>query len=82
MVSEVFDNSLTQVLLAAALLTSVDLELVKVPVMAVSQGPHLDTYLHWLHRHVLFQGGATCELNHRLVDGYLFVGIVEVSEAR
>ena len=41
-VCEVFDNPLTQVLLAAALLASVDLELVKI---AVSEGPHLDASL-------------------------------------
>lgn len=82
MVCEVFDNPLTQVLLAAALLASVDLELVKVSIVAVGEGSHLDPSLHWLQWHVLFQGGVTCELDHRFVNRYLLVGIVEVREAR
>ena len=47
-------RSLTQVLLAATLLASVDLELVKVSVVAVGEGPHLDFSLPWLQWHVLF----------------------------
>jgi hypothetical protein len=42
-VCEVFDNPLTQTLLAAALLASIHLELMKVSIMAVGKGPHLFT---------------------------------------
>ena len=67
---KVFNYSLTQLLLLAC----VHLELVKVSIVAVSKGPHLDTSLHWLHGHELLQGGATCEFNYGFVDGYLCVG--------
>ena len=40
---EVFDYSLTQLLLATSLLACVHLELVKVSIVAVSKGPPLDT---------------------------------------
>ena len=70
-------TTLTQLLLTAALLAHVDLDLVKVSHMAVSKSPHLDASLHRLQRHVLLQGGATCELYHRFVNCYLLVWIVE-----
>ena len=75
---EVLHNPLTQLLLATPLLACVDLELVKVSIVAVSKGPHLDTLLHWLHGHKLLQNGATCEFYHWFINGYLFMWVIEV----
>ena len=78
---EVFDNPLTQVFLATALLAGVYLKFMEISIVAIGKGPHLDASLYWLQRHVLLQGGATCELYHRFVNCYLLVGVVEVCEA-
>ena len=74
----VFHYSVTQLLLTTTLFACVHLEAVKVAVVAVWKGPHLDASLHRLHRHVLLQGGATCKLDHCFLNGYLFVWLVEV----
>ena len=69
--TEVFDDPL---LLSA----SIDLELLKVSIMAVIKGPNFDTSLHWLQWHVLLQGGATCELYHGFINGKFLVWVIEV----
>ena len=71
---------LTQLLHSASLLATVHLKLVKVAIVAVSKGPHLDASLYWLHRHELLQCGATCEFNHDFVHCYLSMWTIEVQE--
>lgn len=79
--SEVFDNSLAEMFLPTPLFASVNLELLEVAIMAITQHPHLDASFRRLHRHILLEGGATGKLYHRFIDCNLLVWIIEVGEA-
>ena len=38
------------------------------------------TFYCYFYRHVLLDGGTTCEFDHSLVNSYFLVRVVEVSE--
>ena len=80
--SEVFHYSLAEMFLSTPLLASVNLKLLKVAIVAITQHPHLDASFRWLHRHILFESGATGELYHRFIDCNLFVWVIKVGKAR
>ena len=48
--------------------------------MAVRKNPSLESSFDGFHWHVLLEIGSTSELNHGLIDSYLLVGLVKITE--